>query len=356
MSGLLASCFFEIFFSPMEFLLVNHQEALPIEFLPSEQFKTTPDPVLNEALRAAEAHRRVRYNLHKILKPGVRLSEIVESVEKTTRILLNGEKNNGIGFPCGVSLNNCAAHYSCNPGDKEIVLSASDVLKIDFGTHSSGRIMDSAFTVCFDPKYETLLRAGKEATSRGLKSIGVDMRVCEIGRDISEVFSSFELEINGRILPIRPVYNLNGHSINPFKIHGGISIPAYNNGDQTKITEGFFAVETFATTGNAEVHDSGDCSHFMLPDHPANNKIYSQKNNKVFQIIKDEFGTLPFSPRHVEYYEKDSLTSIKMLSLRKMLNPYPPLCDVPGSLVAQFEHTVYLKDGKKEIITRGDDY
>jgi methionyl aminopeptidase len=49
------------------------------------------------------------------------------------------------GFPTGVSLNQIAAHYTSNPGDKT-VLKYDDVLKLDFGTHVNGYIVDSAFT------------------------------------------------------------------------------------------------------------------------------------------------------------------------------------------------------------------
>ena len=36
--------------------------------------------------------------------------------------------------------------------------------------------------------------------------------------------------------------------------------------------------------------------------------------------------------------------------------PYPPLCDVKGSYVSQFEHTILLRPTCKEVISRGDDY
>ena len=36
-----------------------------------------------------------------------------------------------------------------------------DVCKIDFGTHVNGRIIDSAFTVSFNPKYDRLKEAVK---------------------------------------------------------------------------------------------------------------------------------------------------------------------------------------------------
>ena len=39
-----------------------------------------------------------------------------------------------------------------------------------------------------------------------------------------------------------------------------------------------------------------------------------------------------------------------------IINPYPPLCDVEGSYVAQYEHTLVLRPTCKEVLSRGDDY
>lgn len=75
----------------------------------------------------------------------------------------------GMGFPTGLCLNNVAAHWTPNPGGKDVVLDKSDVLKVDFGVHVNGRIVDSAFTVAFDPTYDNLLAAVKEATNTGIK-------------------------------------------------------------------------------------------------------------------------------------------------------------------------------------------
>jgi methionyl aminopeptidase len=76
----------------------------------------------------------------------------------------------GLAFPTGCSLNNCAAHYTPNGGDNTI-LQRDDVCKIDFGTHVNGRIIDSAWTVAFNPKYDQLLRAVREATNAGIQVI-----------------------------------------------------------------------------------------------------------------------------------------------------------------------------------------
>jgi methionyl aminopeptidase len=70
----------------------------------------------------------------------------------------------------GCSLNNCAAHYTPNNGDNT-VLQRDDVCKIDFGTHINGRIIDCAWTVAFNLKYDPLLQAVREATNTGIRVI-----------------------------------------------------------------------------------------------------------------------------------------------------------------------------------------
>ena len=53
------------------------------------------------------------------------------------------------------------------------------------------------------------------------------------------------------LLAVKSIRNLNGHSIGPYQIHAGKSVPIVKGGEQTKMEEGeFFAIETFASTGN----------------------------------------------------------------------------------------------------------
>lgn len=57
-------------------------------------------------------------------------------------------------------------------------------MKIDFGTHIHGRIIDTAFTVAFNPTYDKLLEAVKDATNTGIRQAGIDARLGEIGQRI----------------------------------------------------------------------------------------------------------------------------------------------------------------------------
>jgi methionine aminopeptidase len=81
----------------------------------------------------------------------------------------------GIAFPTGCSLNHVAAHYTPNKGDNT-VLGYDDVMKVDFGTQVNGRIIDCAWTVSFNPKYDQLLAAVRDATNTGIRvSICTDL-------------------------------------------------------------------------------------------------------------------------------------------------------------------------------------
>ena len=110
--------------------------------------------------------------------------DICNEIEATNRRLIeaNGLEA-GIAFPTGASLNHCAAHWTPNLGD-ETVLQKDDVMKIDYGSHVRGILTDCAFTVAFNPTYDNLLLAVKEATETGIKAAGIDARLGEIGEQI----------------------------------------------------------------------------------------------------------------------------------------------------------------------------
>jgi methionyl aminopeptidase len=105
------------------------------------------------------------------------MSKLADEIEDGVRALTghNGSEAGdalkaGMGFPTGLCLNNIGAHWTPNPGAKEVVLQYDDVLKVDFGVHVNGRIVDSAFTIAPNPVYDNLLAAVRAATNIGLKA------------------------------------------------------------------------------------------------------------------------------------------------------------------------------------------
>ena len=64
------------------------------------------------------------------------------------------------------------------------------------------------------------------------------------------MMESYEVELKGTTHQVKAVRNLNGHSIAPYQIHAGKSVPIVKGGEATRMEEGeFFAIETFGSTG-----------------------------------------------------------------------------------------------------------
>jgi len=307
---------------------------------------------------AAEVHRQVRAYVQSFIKPGIRLFDLCERLEEKSRLLIQEHGlDAGIAFPTGCSLNHVAAHYTPNSGD-DTVLQYSDVMKLDFGTHIQGRIIDCAFTVAFDPQYDQLLQCVKDATNTGVKVAGIDVRLCDIGEAIQEVMESYEVTINGKTYPVKAIRNLNGHSIGPYQIHGGKSVPIVKGGEAKRMEEGeFFAIETFGSTGKGFVREDLECSHYMKNFDVGHIPLRMPKSKALLQCIEQNFGTLAFCRRYLDRLGQTKyLMGLKNLCEVGIVQPYPPLCDVKGCFVAQYEHTILLRPTCKEVLSRGDDY
>jgi len=319
---------------------------------------------LQEYRQGAEIHRQVRQWATKNIQPGQSLTEIAEGIEDSVRALTGHpgleEGDNikgGVAFPTGVNLDHIAAHYSPNMGNKTI-LSKDNVMKVDFGVHINGRIVDSAFTMSFDPMYDNLLEAVREATNTGIREAGIDVRLGEIGEHIQETMESYEVEIKGTTYPVKAIRNLNGHDILQWKIHGGKSVPIVKSSDTTKMEEGeVFAIETFGSTGNGYVRDDLECSHYAKKQDAPNVPLRIASASKLLNVINKNFGTLPFCRRYLDRLGQEKyLLGLNALVNAGIVESYPPLVDKKGSYTAQFEHTILLRPNVKEVISRGDDY
>ena len=314
--------------------------------------------MINEVRQAAEVHREVRKYMRTIAKPGILMSDLCEKLEDSVRKLIDERGlEAGIAFPTGCSLNYVAAHWTPNSGDKT-VLQYDDVMKLDFGTQINGRIVDSAFTVAFNPRYDPLLKAVKEATDTGIRESGIDVRLCDIGEAIQEVMESYEIDLDGKTYGVKAIRNLNGHSIAPYRIHAGKSVPIVKGGEATKMEEGeFFAIETFGSTGKGLVREDLEVSHYMKNFDVGHVPLRLPRAKQLLATIDRNFGTLAFCRRYLDRIgEEKYLMALKNLCDAGVIDPYPPLCDNKGCYTAQYEHTIYLHPTRKEVLSRGDDY
>ncbi|XP_014363388.2 methionine aminopeptidase 2 [Papilio machaon] len=314
--------------------------------------------IYQEIRHAAEAHRQTRKYIRDWIKPGMTMIQICEELETTARRLIGEDGlKAGLAFPTGCSRNHCAAHYTPNTGDNT-VLEYDDVVKIDFGTHINGRIIDCAFTLHFNPRYDPLVKGVQEATEAGIKASGVDVRLCDVGAAVQEVMESHEVELDGQVYQVKPIRNLNGHSIGPYRIHAGKTVPIVKGGETTRMEENeFYAIETFGSTGRGQVHDDMDCSHYMKNFDQQFVPLRLQSSKQLLNLINKNFGTLAFCKRWLERAGASRYAmALKDLCDKGVVDAYPPLCDIKGCYTAQYEHTILLRPTCKEVISRGDDY
>ncbi|KAI5203509.1 methionine aminopeptidase 2-like protein [Aureobasidium subglaciale] len=352
----------------VEYFVVNDENlkrTTSAELRHQEAIRNMDDDFLKDYRKAAEVHRQVRQYVQTIAKPGITMTKLADEIEEGVRGLTGHQGlesgdalKAGMGFPTGLCLNNVAAHWTPNPGGKEVVLQYDDVLKVDFGVHVNGRIVDSAFTVAANPVYDNLLVAVKEATNTGLKEAGIDARIDQISERIQEVMESYEVEINGKVMPVKAVENITGHNILRYKIHGDKQVPFVKTKTDQRMEEGdIFAIETFGTTGNGYLTDDIGVYGYGRNENFRPTGLQYASAKSLLKTIDENFGSLVFSRRYLERLGvKNYHLGMRSLIASGVVEDYAPLVDIPGSYVAQFEHTVLLRPNCKEVISRGDDY
>lgn len=168
---------------------------------------------------------------------------------------------------------------------------------------------------------------------------------------------SHEVIIGNQTLPVKAVANLCGHSIGPYQIHAGKSVPIVKGGPGTRMEEGeLFAIETFGSTGKGHVYEGPDCSHYMKDFDMDEVAIRNPKAKALLYEINNQFDTLAFCRRWIEDKFPRHIVPLKALVDTGMIKAYPPLNDIAGCHVAQYEHTIFLHPSRKEVISRGQDY
>ena len=324
-------------------------------------------------------HKKIRDVIRPILKPGLKLSELAESIEGTCMSLTKGLGiNKGIGFPSSLSVNECAAHFTpCKAHD--ITLDENSITKIDFGVEINGWITDCAFTIAFNDQYINLLNAVKEATYHGIKTVAIDQDIGEWGEGIREVMESYEVTVNNKTYPVKSIKNLGGHSILQGQIHGGTFLPSFNISKsmfsyKRKFTENVYAVETFGSLGRENVIEVLNENSIYMKNYRSGESDSSMRSKlpekyvKVFDILNSTFKTMPFCDRYLEtmnvfsnlkldnpkHLKKFKTSTMNVFGNSGIYTPYPPLYS--DAMTAQYEHTIYLSENKKIIFSQSSDY
>ena len=282
--------------------------------------------------------RETREEMKTYVKENMLVIDVCEKTEGLIRA-----KGGKPAFPCNVSINEVAAHYTSPPNDTLRIPEGSTV-KVDLGAHVDGYVTDTAFTASFNPEGRSMANTAEQALKTAIENIHGDMALGKIG-------SLIETTIKNR--GFKPISNLTGHSVGRYLIHAGTSIPNVAQVSLTKVKTGeVYAIEPFVTLPEAvgRVDDSPQTTIYRLL------KAKSVKNEsakKLLKYIESNFRTLPFAERWLTGVvpKEQHKTAFKELLASKAIMSYPVFVEVSKKPVAQAEHTVLLKDDGCEVLT-----
>jgi methionyl aminopeptidase len=151
---------------------------------------------------------------------------------------------------------------------------------------------------------------------------------------------SYEVELNGKTIPVKSVKNITGHNILRYKIHGDKQVPFVKTKTNQRMEEGdIFAIETFGSTGKAYLHDDAGVYGYGRNENVRATGLHHASARSLLKTIDESFGTLVFSRRYLEHLgAKNYHLGMRSLVSNGIIQQYGPLVDTPGSYVAQFEH------------------
>jgi len=152
---------------------------------------------------------------------------------------------------------------------------------------------------------------------------------------------SYEVELNGKTIPVKAVRNITGHNILRYRIHGDKQVPFVKTKTNQRMEEGdIFAIETFGSTGKAHLRNDVGVYGYGRNENISTAVLDQSSAKSLLRTIDANFGTLVFARRQLERLpgvEKYHL-GMRTLVNSGLIESYAPLVDIPGSYIAQFEH------------------
>lgn len=293
-------------------------------------------------MKAGEIAARVMSEILTEVKPGVKVLKICTLAER--KILEYGAS--GIAFPCNVSINDEAAHYTSPHGDTK-TFPDKGLVKVDMGAHVNGYLSDTAATVDLDGSYEKYIMSAKEALEAAIDVIRPGVKLGEVGASIEKAIKKHGL---------KPVHQLSGHQLKPWILHAGKNVPNMSMRMTEKMKMGeTFAVEPFATNGNGTIK-SGRKAYIFSND-MRNKKKLDKLTLQIRNIARQKFGTLPWASRWLHKLKTniDINAAINTMTRVGAIHGYPVLIEGKNGMVSQFEHSIFVGEEGAIVSTRRKD-
>ncbi|MCW4001610.1 MAG: type II methionyl aminopeptidase [Candidatus Bathyarchaeota archaeon] len=294
---------------------------------------TIPEELVQKHQQAGKIAKEVREEMRRTVCEGIPIIDLCEKAESLIR-----KKGGKPAFPCNVSINEIAAHYTSPRQDKRTIPENS-IVKIDIGVHVDGYIADTAVTICFNPDYTGLVSTAEEALKKAAEILRPGLSMSRFGATIQKT-----IKTRG----FKPISNLTGHLIGRYLIHAGKSLPNVFHISTSRVKTGeIYGVEPFVTVANAagRVKNGKEAHIFRYSKHRSLKDPYAKR---LLNYVKKNFQALPFTERWLQGCVPPSRfkTAFSELLSSKTLISYPVFIEASGKPVAQAEHTILvMKDG-----------
>jgi methionyl aminopeptidase len=288
--------------------------------------------------RAGRILRETREEMRRFVRENMPIIEVCEKAESLIR-----KKGAEPAFPCNVSINEIAAHYTSPPNDSSRIPEKS-IVKVDIGAHVDGYVADTAVTVSFDPEYESLVKTAETALEKAVENIGPGVSTSKLGTIIEGTIRSYGY---------KPISNLTGHQVGRYLVHAGTSLPNVAHIFSSKIKlGGVYAIEPFVTLQNAagKVEDGEEATIFRLFKPRS---LRSTHAKQLLKHIEQNFRTLPFAERWLQGIvpKEHHREAFRELLSSKAIMGYPVFVEASRKPVAQAEHTVLIVEKGCVVLT-----
>ncbi len=299
---------------------------------------TLSKEVLIKHKQAGRIASEVREEMKGIVREGMPIIEICEKAESLIR-----KKGGKPAFPCNVSVNEIAAHYTSPPQDTRAIPESS-LVKIDIGVHVDGYIADTAATVCFNQEYESLVHTAEEALEKAVESLRPGLFTTKFGSMVEGVVKARGFKV---------VSNLTGHKIGRYLIHAGKSLPNVFHISVSKVKLGeVYGVEPFVTLAEAagKVENGPEAHIFRFSKRKSLRNPYAKR---LLNYIQKNFRSLPFTERWLQdcVPQDHHKAAFSALLSSKSLMAYPVFIEASRKPVAQAEHTVLIVEDGCLVLT-----
>lgn len=268
----------------------------------------------------------------KLCVPGAKLVDVVNAVEEHIR-----KQGLGQAFPCTLSIDAVAAHYTPTHDDLT-VLAEGNVVKIDCGAELNGALSDNACTVEVGGtgKFADLIECSEACLKEAISIIGPNVDLGTVGAAI---------EMTAKDFGFNPIQNLTGHSLETYNLHAGLTVPNVSMKVNRRPRIGdVLACEPFVTNGQAgrvENSGPGNIYHFQR-----SKPLRMPSTKRLLASVEKNHPKLPFAERWLTGTLEPSKLNFNLLQLQKeaLLKHYPALSEASGGMVAQTEATLVITE------------